>query len=972
MRIRYAIALSLAFTVCATFSPEAVFAQARGTVVGRVTEAASGVPLPGANVVINGTTIGVSTDRNGRFRLRGVPVGTQTLTASFVGFVTADTTLDVRAEGPPIEVTFTLDSQVLQSGEVVVTGLREGELRAINQKRQALNVIDVLSADEIGKLPELNVAEAVQRLPGIVIQTSRGEGRFVSIRGSQANLNNVTLNGQSMASTAESRATALDLLPAEMVSSVEVTKAVTPDMDGNAVGGTVNINTLTAFDRSGPFAFGSIRGLRHDQQSQFNDEKFPFRGSLTAGTQFGARDQFGIVVSGNVSRRDFTATEANINDWVPLSEFVEGGESETFLPEEVEPIVEDNERTRYGLTANFDFRPSPQTTLFARGYYTHTDETDLNSEYEYGFPFGGLEMLTATSGRFSRGLADIDVSFDDEAEDLWGFAAGGERVFGALRLSVDGTYTRGTLDRFNRDAEFIAPLLDDVRSGVNLDQLAAFFDTRNRFVTLEPENPAFVRDPANYQWVEFDRESETNTEDTFGFSTDLRWDVGLGSYNGFIKTGASARVRDKVIDDIEREFRPPSDPTVITLDQFALPTPGVIQGGTSQYVTGDILAFEEFFQSNQDNESIFRENVGESATEAVENDSDNREGVYAGYVMGSVRLGSLEVLGGARVEHTRTESRRFRLVEEPGAAVPTITSQTFNTDYTNVLPSIHLKYSAVDNLIFRGAWSNTIGRADYEQLAGFSEVEIEEIDGRPGVFVAGIEEGNPNLRPFKAMNVDVFAEYYFQPGGLLSIGGFYKRIEDTIYGFSSLERDVENPFGEGRFFDAVGFFQLRNANTGHIRGLEVTYRQPLTFLPAPLDGLGITSDVAVISSDIDVPERDDELPFFEQSDLIYNIIPYYQKGGLEVRLAFHFQSEYLDDVEGSPSEDIYVDDYSTVDLTGSFDFGRAGLVPGSPKLIVQVRNLTNAAEVAYQGIPGRLDNHVLTGRTVEIGLSVGF
>ncbi len=306
-RHRYVlVVLVLIGTATLAFSDAA--AQSTGIIEGQVVDAGDGSPLPGANVVVEGTSIGTSTDPDGRFRLTSVPTGPQTLTASFVSYTSSSTAVDVEA-GRAQTVNVELASEVLEGEEVVVRGIRRSQFRSINQKRQSLNIVDALAADRIGNLPEKNIAEAVQRLPGIVLRNDRTEGRFVSIRGGAANLNNVTLNGNTLASTAGSRATALDLLPAEMVSNVEVTKAVTPDMPGNAIGGSIDISTLSAFDREGAFAFGSVRALSHDQQvPDLGETAFPFRANVTAGTKVGPDDAFGLLVSASGSRRDFTTS----------------------------------------------------------------------------------------------------------------------------------------------------------------------------------------------------------------------------------------------------------------------------------------------------------------------------------------------------------------------------------------------------------------------------------------------------------------------------------------------------------------------------------------------------------------------------------------------------------------------------------------------------------------------------------------
>jgi TonB-dependent receptor len=312
------------------------------------------------------------------------------------------------------------------------------------------------------------------------------------------------------------------------------------------------------------------------------------------------------------------------------------------------------------------------------------------------------------------------------------------------------------------------------------------------------------------------------------------------------------------------------------------------------------------------------------------------------------------------VEHTTTASTRFQLLSD-GSGLTT-TSQTFEKSNTNVLPSVHLTYEVNENLQFRGAWTNTIGRPDYEELASFSEVDVEGNE-------ASVTKGNPNLDPYRAMNFDLSGEYYFENGGLASVAGFYKRIDNAIYQFTDTETNVTNPFGNGETFSEVETTQQRNADLGTVLGLEATYQQPFTFLPAPLDGLGLNSNVTVTDSEVDVPNRG-ELPFFQQADLVYNVVPYFQKAGFEARVAVNYRGDYLLSLDDAAVNDTWVDDRTTVDVNASYQF--EGLL-AQPTLMVQVENVTNAPEIEYAGgDEDRLSFHYLSGRTVSLGLSAEF
>jgi TonB-dependent receptor len=970
------------------------YAQSTGTIEGRVVDSTNGSPLAGANVVVEGTTIGASTNQNGRYQLRNVPTGTQTIAVSFVSYQRTTVTVDVKA-GETVTRDIRLRSKVLETGEVVVTGLRKSQFRSVAQKKQAPNVVDVLSADDIGDLPEKNVAEAVQRLPGIVLRNDRTEGRFVSIRGGAANLNNVTLNGNTLASTAGSRATALDLLPAEMVSSVEVTKAVTPDMPGNAIGGSVNINTLSAFDRQGSFIFGTLRGLNHNQQvDPLANATFPFRANLTAGTKLGPDNNIGVLVSASGSRRNFTTSGLKGEFWAINNSYQQtyGTSLNPAVPLAQEQIVERNERQRFAVNTSFDWQPSPQTSVYLRPYYTFTDEKKLDNELEYNLlsisPFveGVVDPAptpTESGAVFPNGFGSVDLSDTDEEEQLFGGSLGIEQQFsGGVTVSASGTYSRGVLNERQEDAEFETEITPEA-AGV-ADMSGFLFD-------FYPDNPTYVSNGENYVANEVDLEFAKNIENTYAAKADLRLPFQVSRLvSGFVKAGGQFQSRDKSIDEADTGYNyvgPSEGDGAVTLADFAAPRIQTVQvqnglmpfADTQQMVSAFLDALcnppiegRRFSGNRACRAGDARYQIlgpDEIAVSDIEGDSENQETIYAGYAMASADVGPLTALAGLRVERTRTTTERFQLTaaEDGGSDV---TSQTFENAYTDFLPSVHLTLDATDNLQFRAAWTNTIGRPDYDELGAFSEVEITSVQGEPGLFEAVVVEGNPDLEPFRATNFDLSAEYYFPNGGLVSVAGFHKRIDNTIYRSTTTEENVQNPFGEGRTFRQVVRTQQRNANLGTVTGLELAYQQPFTFLPAPFNGLGLTANATIATSEVEVPSRDgEELPFFQQSDRVFNVIPYFQKQGFELRVAVNFQGDYLEGLSDTPLDDSYVDDRTTVDVNASYAFDQ---LPGQPELLFQGENLTNAPEVQYAGQESHLAFHYLSGRTVTLGLSFEF
>ncbi|PSQ96797.1 MAG: TonB-dependent receptor [Bacteroidetes bacterium SW_9_63_38] len=956
----------LALGLSCTTHPDAA-AQSTGTIKGQVVDAADGTSLPGANVVIKGTSTGTSTTKDGRYTLADVPTGKDTLTISFVSYERKTRTVTVE-ENTTTTVNVKLKSKTLKTGEVVVTGLREGQVRSTNKKRESMEVMDALSATEAGKLPDGNVAESVQRLPGVSIQTDRGEGRFVRVRGTSANLNNVTLNGSSVASSASSRATALDLLPSSMISGVDVVKAVRPDMEANAVGGTVNINTLSAFDRQGTFLDVNLANLQQPDVMEFSDDQFRYEGSATGGTTFGSENQFGIVASLSASQRDFNVSILDPDEWRQdsnLSNNETSSNSSYAYPNELESQAEDNERDRISGSLNFDWRPTDQTNLYARVLGTQRGETLKNNEAELTFaPEDDPVQTSPTTGRFPRGSLELDVARDDGENRLYSLSLGGDQTFGDIKWSLESAYSRGRKEVTRYDHTWETPNVTDDLDGSPGG--SASYDTEPFFFAVTPNNSDYVANPENQILRTAQLESEDVTENTYTASTDLRWNTSLADADGYFKVGGKFLQREKVVDLEEVNFDTTGTAPAPTLAPFSRNRAiNTAQPNGSFFTTGLVSEVTQFTNENlasrdNFNSDLFKIDEEETAEEAVENDSENEESVYAGYAMGSFTAGNLTVLGGLRIEHTKTEVTRFQLEDTD------ITEETEPNSYTNVLPSVHVKYDVTENFLLRAAWTNTIGRPDYDKLAQFESVD------RQGTSQINIERGNPDLEPFRSTNLDVTAEYYLARGGLLSLGGFFKRIDNPIY---EDDRTLNDFTFEGQTFDDAEITETVNADAGTLLGVEATADVPLTFLPSFLNGLGIRSNVSYIDSEVDVPRRDDELPFFGQSDIVANAAPYFQKWGVEARVAWSFQSEALVDIGSKPFEDRYQADRSVIDASLEYDLSSLtkGLVgTKSSAVFAQVSNITNESELQYQGNPSRYDRDEVYGRTYEIGIRASF
>ena len=952
--------------LAALFSFTQLAAQTSAGISGKVKDKKTGEYLIGANIHVKGTAIRTATNAEGAFTISNVPEGDQTLLVSYMGFVEKE----VPAASGTKVADITLETKSSGLGEVIVTGLRRSQLQSIAQKRAALNIKEVITANETGRLPDINIAEATQRVSGVSIETNRGEGQFVSIRGIQPSLNNVTLNNTTLASTTNSRATALDLMPTEVISSIEVIKSNTPDMEANAIGGTVNINTISAFSRSKPFFNASVDGIIQPQQvdlSGFDRTRMPFRTAFTTGKLFGKKKNFGAVVSANFFRRDFSASMLDPDGWVW---------DKYFYPNEIELQIEDIERDRLGLSADFEYRPTSRNSIYLKTLYTNTKEIQKNSEFELTMQIGSARPLNQTqyTGRFARGSGELDQAYTNETENLYNYTLGTRNRFGKLSTDIYGTFSKAATRLNNMDATFENPTATE-------PQLSLVYNTKPYFFEITPENPAYASNPDIYKLRNLNYTTGTINENVYELSGDFKYDIKLGATPAYLKFGGRYRERSKAVDRMRDAYDLSFGGVTIphangwALTPFYYPTTLPAQGGATPFVHGVVNKFKTFFDNPanlQDRTKLVYDTLV-SQTQSIINDLNNSESVTAGYLMGVVDFARLTVIAGFRVENTTTISNNKTASTLSGKLVNG-NSRATNT-YTNFLPSIHLKYNLTRNTLARASWTNTIGRPDYTQLSG-TTVFNYAVTANPALYKGSLSIANPDLKPYLSSNFDVSLEHYMPKGGIISVGGFYKRIDNQIYRVSDLLR---NTAYDGKTFEELTRTQNRNADDARLYGVEFSYDQAFTFLPNAWNGLGLSMNFALIGSKVNLPNRPDEnLPLFRQASNVYNAALYYQKKGFEFRLATSHRSAYLTEAANADSYknaldagialkefDRYDAARTTYDVSGSYMF-----LKNKMKLMLQVRNITNEPEAGYQGNINRYDRHDLTGRSYFMGLSL--
>ncbi len=861
-------------------------AHAQSSLQGQVTDAVTGRPLASADVRLVELGRSATTTPGGDFSMLGVPAGQYTLEVRYIGYLPQERSIEVPESGD-----VTADVALTAVGEqIVVTGFRASQASSLMDKRMSDIIKESVTADDAGKLPDQNAAEALRRVTGVTSTVDQGEGRYVTVRGVDASYTNVTLNNQVVGSPEDTRRVSLDTIPSEIMSKIEVVKSVTPDMDGNAVGGTVNIETPSAFDDPDGRFFSTTADVGYYDMNG----KYPSRLAVGYGQVFGPDEKWGVVLSASYSDRRYASE--NLQGGDPWEE-----EGDFFIPDSL--VLRDYriERVRKGFVANIEYRPTDRLKLYLDNLYNAFEDTETQAETVWDYRNGDLINQTATTGTFTEGEGERLISERVEKQIIQTSTLGAEYVLD--NWIVDASFTYGEANQKTpTDREWSFELAEVLPMSYDTSDL--FFD-----VNAGPE----FHDPSLYEFNEYIRGGQMIDGENTAFEINLQRDLDFGDHAGYIKFGAKRMTRDKH-----------SDQNLTVFDGFAddLLLSGFTVGAKPDFYTSvrpyydfgfrmDYHGLEGFFT---DNEAGFEVSDADTVAESFGADFDVSEDVTAGYVMAVVDIGRATFTGGVRVERTEAEFSAFNILFEDGDALPP-TRVTGGDDYTNWLPGLQMRLQVNDDLILRAAWTNTIGRPSYDVAVPFRLFEVDEDE--PGVFEGEIEAGNANLQALESMNLDLAIEWYLESAGILSAGVFYKDIENPIF---TRFTELEDANFEGRFFSELVIETTDNADSGEILGVEFNFQQQFRTLPEPFNGLGVALNYTWSDSEATVFDRTEKVPFFLQSDKIGNAALFYERSGFEARLAYTYYSDYLDALAADPTQDVYIDSRGQLDFKTSFAF----------------------------------------------------
>ena len=874
------ISFTMVLALFLVMNPHAT-AQSTGSaaaLTGKVVDDVTNLPLEGVRVMVSGTTLQTFTDRYGDYYINNVPAGEQQVVLSYVGYGTLRKDIAISAgQSNQLDIRYGDTSEIITLEPFVIEGALVGTARAINQQRAAETLTNVVASDEIGRFPDQNAAESLQRIAGLSLYRDQGEGRYIVVRGMNYALNSVQLNGLKLASPEEGdRGIALDVIPSDAIASVEVTKAPTPDMDGEGVGGSINIKTKSAFDYKGDHASLNIQGNYSALSGKWGQK---INGVYSTVLDSG---NIGLIIAPTYQVRKFGSYNYENDGWSEEESPTDG--QDHYMLEAINFRDYVIERKRYGVSFAIEGQPTTELYWYVQGTYDRFKDSEFRFRTVIDFTEGDLTALDDTSATFEdlrRYRRDLRDRIKDQ--DIQAFSAGFEWNSGSWAVDGKVGLSKGHEENPN-ETQFRFRHND--KDGVFSYNFSDPYD-----IKVVQSGGIAIEDPEAYELQRVEVTNDEGDEDEMDLMLNLKKELDT-TIPAYIKLGVAYRAKDK---NKEVEAYEYSDGP---------------ESFTFSNLVGEVSDYPYYHVPRIDVEKIraaFWPNLSAFASERVFEDSelddwDSSEDVLATYLMGSVKFGDTTIVGGVRLEKTffETKGKNVDLQEEV-----VLGYVTQSHDYSNLLPSLHIRHEINDNMILRASFSKTLARPGFGDSAARLAINNDDEE----VFL-----GNPNLDALESNNFDASVEYYLPSLGVISAAVFYKDIKNFSY-----EIEIDGGYASLPDYQLTTY---ENGSDGKIQGIELSYQQQLTMLPGPFDGLGVLANATFSSSEGKYPTRPGEkLDFIGNSDEVINLALTYEKGGFFARLAMNYRSERLREDEvfgGDKYEDIWVDDQTQYDLMMSY------------------------------------------------------
>lgn len=936
--------------------PMAVWAQLSGQITGGVADPTR-QPVPGTTVRLRGTRLATLAANDGRYTIRDVPAGHYTLIATAVGYTPDTARIDVPSGGT-VHFDISLRAAATALAAMVSTTsprLNETEQAALQQQRNAANIVSVMSGDEIRALPNYNAAEAAARIPGVSTERDEGEGKFIQIRGTEPRLSNVTIDGVHVPGTeGGDRIPKLDDVPADLLGAIQVSKTLRADMDADAIGGSVNL--VTKAPEGPPRGYFSAQGGQASLLARTNGQL-----GFGYGGRVGDDGALGYLIDGSYDRnnRSIDDVEWGWNvDNTGRSYPVEWDQRDYLYG-----------RIRYGFGTDLDYRFQNGGTAFLKGMWSQFD--NLGIRYRFDVAANGDSALAATpSGGIGTGATFVrEVQNRQPHEQMYGFTTGGTQPMGAFAMSYRVNYSgtqQATYNHRTHDFAWDGPGANGLDVKYNDANLSA-----PTYAYMSAGDAAQAGTAGNYAMSKYSIGDETTEAHDVGGQADWHLTTGVGSDTNTVQFGVKLRGERRWYNNLSQRYAPTGTVLVSqVLDAFT--DPSFYAGHAPGFYMGPQPNWKKSTDYENANPSLFVDKT--NALSDSSRSFSGSERILAGYLMDTRQYGAWMFNVGLRVEQTHDDYTGHVLTtDSTGTTGLGIASGT--KDYADVFPSLQIRYAIGPTSEFRVAVTRGIARPNYSDL-------VPSLNGEVCVACThdftNLSAGNPNLHAQHAWNYDVLYANYFTPTSVFSAGLFYKQISDFIY---TREFVYQGPVSQ---FDGYYGTQPENGGSAHLMGLEADYRDRLRFLPGAWRGLGfdvnwthvdsranILADTASTAGGLGTPIVARTAPLQRTSPNVINAALTYDYGRFSGRAAWQYQGTNIADYgdgTGTANGDNYFYPHSQIDASIVFN------ATSDVQLQLQGLDLNDAVFGFYNGTPSHryAVQREFYGRTIIVGTKIGF
>ncbi|HEY0946529.1 MAG TPA: TonB-dependent receptor [Opitutaceae bacterium] len=944
----------------------ALFAQpATGSVSGRVSDAATGRSLRGAVISVAGTPILEYSDSEGRYTLAGVPAGTHRIEVEYVGLDSLAGDVMVVA-GETVTFNAPLASTALQLETFTVSEQARGQALAINQQRTASGIVNIVSEETFGAMVDGNIGTALQRLPGLSVNENQdGTPSSINIRGIAGEFNSFQIDGNRVPAAGNSHAFDARTFAADGVTNIEVIKAPTPDRDGDAIGGIVNVISRSAFQRDGRAVKLRAAGVLNEEPNNWG-----YAGTLSYSDLYSVgsgEKNLGVSFSVGLYETDRYSLNSD-QDWVQVTP--ENNPDLNLDQYDIPVWFMESTHWEYSLrttntqtfSSSIDFRTDDDNSFYFRPVISRhtreglTYETDINIDTRFQDDPDGRKTYAELTPNYGRGtpgddgsrgtLGWVGTALDDE-DKFYSLNFGGRHERGPSVITYD-LFTSRSKRTVNRDNELNMVMEpDDPYFLFEYEVDHPFGDVRINQLNPDELDP---RDLSLVDEGELIVETSEKTEDVFSARADWEREFALDRGEFSVKTGAKYRSSEPEFDrstdvyatDDTFPYAQVMDPTDAV--EFLKPKYYDAQPDKAEALLASNPELYEF----QEEDSLEDSNISDYAA---------KEETSAAYVMGTYQFGRHTVIGGVRFERIEWQNTNKLVSYLDGEASVTTVDRGSSESFW--LPGLHLRHALTPKLILRESVYRSYARA---RLSELSRGRFVNEDG-------DISDGNPDLKPAESDNLDLQLEYYTDHGGLYSVGFFYKDITnfsyDQVYDFNELDANgIPIPAEDGDF----EYERPVNGTSAKNYGVELIARQRLVFLPGPLKGFSVALSATFTESEAEYPNRTDgrDLPLPGFSDYLFTGTVEYVWRNFSARVDYRYRGDYVEGLGSDIESDEFYAAEERVDAELGYRLARGLLI------FANATNLTDRGQISYQGYPPFVEDASFAGTKYTFGVEYSF